>query len=156
MHIQNEEFVLACLEANKAWAEGEGVFIHKFQNGDGINENDFDLFLKRWQVMRNTVKTKREVLRGFINDTLFNGPACVENAAKHARDNGYSTKLGKEKTISLPTSLISKVAFYKNPNDITPVDKHSLKGIRNCMPKGNDLPKTTHEYSKYLGNPPQN
>lgn len=151
MGMDPKIITLACFDATKAWVEGEYGHVKNFANPSGINKQEFHSFLNDWRIIRNSDPDQRENFRKYLNrDAKFEGPDCVKKVANASKKNGFSSFYNRKTGDRiLPTSLISKVAFCKNPKAFTPIDSLSVIGMNEGFRSLLRQKVTLHSYKDF-------
>ncbi len=120
---------------------------------DRIEEKWFNTFLVEWGVARTVKKGENGRVLRLLNKHLAeirdskNPGKLVDELAGELSKFGSVSRRGSTKR-SRPTSLVSKVAYFLRPEDLSPLDGTALKGLK-CWRKGK--PHTTvSSYETFL------
>jgi len=141
--------------ARYTFAVVEAIFFwrnHKIPyRGTEIKKKWYKRFVAEWRVARTIRSGTGENVRDLLNKRLLSvrnstSPAeLVEEVADALQKEGYGAKGGR------PISLVSKIAYFLRPKDLTPQDRFALRGL-NCRRTENDLPRVrSGQYTDFVG-----
>lgn len=157
--IDNKALSLAIIDALSLWSHPKYErFLHDIVPGK-LDDDWFKWFIGEWNVARTIKAEKQKSVMHYL-DTKFReeilegkgGPA-VDQAAKYIRDMRWTSRKRKDGSASTPVSLVSKVGFFFNPDNLIPYDSFARKGLnrlRGSKKEGGEGHYRGNNYSEYL------
>lgn len=153
--FENKDMALAIVQALKLWSDPSYKgFLHEGNNR--LDEKWFQWFIGQWNVGRTIQAGEQGKVRSYLDKefrkSLRKGAVgvMVDRAALFIREEGWSSKTGRNKKPGLPTSLVSKIGFFLCPSVLVPFDRYSLVGL-NQFQRGFGSPRLNNPtYAEYL------
>ena len=143
---------LAIVNAMKMWTDLQyGRFLAQSKAGS-LDRKWFKWFVGAWSVARTVKRKKIESVRRYFDNDFRQkiaagyGATAVDDAAQFIQRRRWSPRKRK------PLSLVAKIGFFLDRNEIVPYDRYSLRGLnklrgtRGTGGEGHCKGKTYREY----------
>jgi len=153
--LNERDIALAIVAAFEMWTDSKyRPFLQKRPTRQIMDKAWFDKFLGEWRVARTIRRDKREEVREYLNGEFRvqlqnKGAAAVDIAANKFSVNEWSQRNAKTGVWSEPVSLVSKVAFFFQPNKYVPLDTYSRIGVNVLREKKNEGGLGNHKFPSY-------
>lgn len=140
----DRELIIAVSRAMEMFSHKRYADFLQQSGADCLTKEWFDWFVVTWTVARTVAKEKRDAVRRYL-DTTFRlavladrDGTVVDEAANFIGRQGWGANEVQGGSSTAPVSLVSKIAFFLNPDTFIPFDSSALRGI-------NELRRTKRE-----------
>lgn len=155
IEIKDRVIALATVDALQMWSDERYIpFLQMGPTRQTMDHEWFDKFLGQWNVARTISSDKHEEVRGYLNKVFRlslkkKSAAVIDLGAAKIADKGWSHANKKSGIPSKPVSLVSKIAFFYQPDFYVPMDKFSRKGVNVLRGKIKNLGIGHHAFPSY-------
>ena len=155
IELKDRDIALATVVALEMWTDKRYIpFLQNKPIRQTMDYKWFDEFLGDWRVARTISSDKHVEVCEYLNEEFRlrlqgEGASAIDFAASKIAAEGWSHKNPKSGKLSEPVSLVSKVAFFFQPDSYVPLDNLSRKGVNALRGKINEGGEGHHAFPTY-------
>ena len=135
LDLYEQILALAIVDALNLWAHPKYVHFLQEEKPGKLDEEWFKWFAGEWSVARTIRTEKRRFIVRYLDYEFRKGIASdrsgaeVDRAAGYLQSKKWTSQTRKDGSSSLPLSLVSKIGFFFDPDNLIPYDSFARRGL---------------------------